>query len=817
MSSLQLQNTTLSVTCQADGAGLAIRSPLWESLHIGPLTAGLVVNGEPLRITRRIAEPVNKELTITSEFGPLEIRLIQRLETVDNQTLRLHSEFINRSTRAVSLQSVQLLTLERQGRASLSQEKTSIRVFEQGSYWARVRHLGSSQERGSQSGEAGSQAAVRSASHLCWVGYDLASRMALAVGFETSERWLGQIAIEEGPEDYLSGWSVGFDGGDLFIEPGESLPLEEVLLLAGDDPWALLESYADLVAARHQIQVLPQSPVSWCSWYPYRLGVAEERVLANARIAAGRLKPLGLSIMEVDLGWERDYLPNAFEENDQFPHGLAGLAAQLQELGFKLGAWKAPFTISEHDPLARERPEWLLGSEAQKPLPQGQWFWEPHGETYALDLTHPEAQAWLRQRVRSLAQRGVRYMKPDFIGGVGDSRLRSRYNRHIVAGGGTEAARIGMKIIMEEMQSADPGALVLNCGGPELPGTGHFPLLYTCDDTGNTGYVGWRHLQQDYGQNVAGHLFKQRRWGIIQPSCLCVGLPGTLEEARVRATATFMSGGQVDISDNLTALPEDRWQVLYATLPPLGIPARPVDLFDPIPATSLSYEAMCRGDNRDDVAISESGGSRVWHLPVRSEWDCWDLIALFSFDMPPEDTQGKGQLITRFQLPFERLHLDPDAVYWAYEFWSGQFLGQVPALWQSPRGYVHPGDTQTLIATRTPGVLEVSFFGPAVKLIVLRKARPHPWVAGTSFHQSGGAELTNVTWDPQGILRGDLRRPQGHQGSIVIAGSPGLPTAALVRGQQVIPHTGANNALILPLLTTAGLTPWEVRWEQGGL
>src|SRR2546425_5125641 len=37
---------------------------------------------------------------------------------------------------------------------------------------------------------------------------------------------------------------------------------------------------------------LSASPVSWCSWYPYRLGVTEERALANARIAAKRLKPL---------------------------------------------------------------------------------------------------------------------------------------------------------------------------------------------------------------------------------------------------------------------------------------------------------------------------------------------------------------------------------------------------------------------------------------------------------------------------------------------------------------------------------------------
>ncbi|NQT18640.1 MAG: hypothetical protein HQ592_02965, partial [Planctomycetes bacterium] len=124
-----------------------------------------------------------------------------------------------------------------------------------------------------------------------------------------------------------------------------------------------------------------------------------------------------------------------------------------------------------------------------------------------------------------------------------------------------------------------PDALILNCGGPEMPGTGHWPLLYTCNDTGNTGFISHRSQQTNH-QSVACHLFKNGRWGIIQPSCLCVGAPGTVEDARLRATIAFLAGGQIDISDTLTTLPEDRWAILTATLPPLGVSAKPVDLFE---------------------------------------------------------------------------------------------------------------------------------------------------------------------------------------------------------------------------------------------
>ena len=206
-------------------------------------------------------------------------------------------------------------------------------------------------------------------------------------------------------------------------------------------------------------------------------------------------------------------------------------AKRLERMGFKLGVWTAPFAISEFSDMATQHPEWLLGGEKGDPLPTGEWFWEPHGKIYALDLTHPGARSWLGESIRSLSNRGVRYLKADFLAIASGSNLRHRHDRRVVAGGGSEAMRMGLEIMRSEMQAPDPGALLLNCSGPEMPGTGAFPLLYVCNDTGNTGYVGWAHHRRNYGLNLAGHLFKHGRWGIIQPSCLCVGPPGTLEEA----------------------------------------------------------------------------------------------------------------------------------------------------------------------------------------------------------------------------------------------------------------------------------------------
>jgi len=658
----------LVVSADASGGGWRIASPQAPALHLEPLVAALVVNGERLSVTRcsPTVEASGRQ-SLTTEFGDGRLRLEQRGAMVADDVFRLESQLVNDSSEAVVLNRVGLLELAPATESRLGHDPSTVRIFEQSNYQTRMRRLEELVAEPKASGEDPTQKAG-SASNLVWVSYDPTVPCTLLVGFETSERWLGKISTSTTPEGDLVGWSVGFDGGDLLVESGEHLQLEDVLLLAGPDPWELLEKYADLVASRHGVEVLPQSPVSWCSWYPYRLAVTAERVLANAEIAAERLKPLGLSIIEVDLGWGRDYLPSSFEENDQFPGGLAGLNEEISALGLKLGAWSAPFSISEYDPMVGEHPEWLLGTKEQQPYPPwSKWYWPPHGEVYALDLTHPEAQQWLRGNMRSLAERGVHYFKADFTGITQGKALRVRHNPHIVAGGGTEATRTGFSIFHEELRAVDPEAVVLNCGGPELPGKGASALLYTCGDTDNTGMLSWAHMRNNYGLNVAGHLFKHKRWGIIQPSCLCTGLPGTLEEARARATATFMSGGQVDISDDLTMLPEDRWPVLLATLPPLGDAARPVDLFDPIAVTMVPYRAWF-GEEAEHLEAPGPEVSRVWHLPVATDWDEWDLVALFNYDAPPPT--DAGEFITRFELPLERVGLNPEDVYWAYEFWA---------------------------------------------------------------------------------------------------------------------------------------------------
>jgi hypothetical protein len=808
---------TLELTFTETGL-VAVTVGGWEGFRMDGLDASVALShGQAVLSARKLIRHDAHDVEIVEEYSPgLELR--RRFRMGPPNTALIESELTNRSGSPLELADIRLLRST--SGIGLGAHAASVRLFEQGSYWARVRGLGAETAHGGPQDERdASQKPTAYASQYVWLVYDRKARMAFLTGFETGERWTGEVRTEGYPGRMPSGWSAGFGAGLTRISPGQTWQLESLALMAGHDPWALLCAYGDRVSRRHGVRCPESSPVSWCSWYPYRLGVSDQRVRATAEVAAARLRALGLRTLLLDLGWQEGYLPSAFKENDQFPEGLHALSEHLGRMGFALGTWCAPFTISAHDPLAKEHPEWLLGTNdtdrnAWKPQPTGSWYWQPYGETFALDLTHPGAQEWLRRQVRSLSERGVRYVKPDFIGGVSAGHLTGRADRTIVAGGGAEAARIGLSILHEEIMGRHPGSLILNCGGPEIPGKGACPLLYTCDDTGNTGYVGWKHLRNDYGSNVAGHLWKNRRWGIIQPSCMVVGLPGGIEEARVRATATFLAGGQVDIGDDLTTLPEDRWQVLLATLPPVGISAVPVDLFGPIETATLGYDASASGRGGDAGRPEEDGIARIWVLPIAAPWDTWTLVGLFNYDTNDNVEYGKAE-ITRFRLPLRRLGLDPDTAYSVHEFWSAQYLGVSPFARRNPKGYRHPGDTQALISSSEQGIWEVAFFGPGVKLLVVRKRREHPWPAASTFHQSGGVELKDVRWSKL-TLSGVLKRPAGQSGTLILAAEGWEVVEARVGGRRVPVQIGANGSVLVPVLTERDATPWSVRFRAGG-
>lgn len=790
-----------------------------------------------LRDVRRRAD----EWQLVWATGCSKVSLRQTIRQAGSSRWIFRNTLRNDSKRSFQFHLVDLFRVEggKGGRVELGRHPEQVRVLEQNAYNAQVRSIGQILT-GSDRRLSFERTRRSFVSRLVTVLYSPADSCGILFGFESFDRWHGIIrggarrvvsarALPEcdpstgiHPEWHpqspplrsgqrLSRLAVQLPGADVPIEASEEVLLEDFAVEIGPDPFALLEDYADRVAKRYEVSDVPEPFANWCSWYPHRLKLTQEDAIETARVARARnLDKMGLRFIQVDLGWEKNNLPTYFEENERFSRGLAWLSGELRKLGFELGAWKGFACVAEGHPVQREHAEWLVRDESGSPADCGKWFWPPHAQIYALDITHPGAIEWVRENIHSLARRGVRYLKWDF-GGIVTGHGK-RHEPKVACTNATEGMRRIAGIIHEAMRDGESAGIIIDCTGVEAGGIGRLQVLYTNPDSGNTG-IGFTHLRGIY-ECFAGHLFKNGRWGLLQPSCLVVGLPGTLEEARVRATARFLGAGHVDIGDNLTNLPEERWKVLLSTLPQNRIPARVIDLYHPIRISLGSYEGECRGKaGEENVSIEPQGGC-VWHCSLETDWDSWDLVGLFNIARPVAESSG-AILPVRFEIPFSLLGLDEDRQYWAYEFWSEQFLGQVP-IPRWPAGmYRHPGDRQALVNDSRPGVLDVAFVGPAVKLIAIRRPRRHPWVVGTTFHQSNGLELEQVRWQKAtGTLSGVLRRPPGQMGSVVVAGVP--PNARLrarVVGKPTTPWRAANQCAVIPVSTAAFSTSWSLTVE----
>lgn len=797
----------------------------------GPGGPGLTVDGRAEKLRFAGVSGTGRKRTAT--WSSPKVELVQIIEQETKSRVRVTSAVRNIAARPVALNHVKLFEC---ARLVLGTRPDDVRILEQSAYMGRVR-TPRQMLTGSDGLKAldGTMGGFSGQTHT--VFYNPADRSGLLIGFETVDRWLPNLTgrmtttagklvsgadnVDGGAAKMKAGnaakagkpvkvppfrrFTVDFDGGDYPIEPGESLALGDFVLEAGRDPQALLNAHGDRIKSRNDFAAPPPPLANWCSWYPYRLGVSETNVMATARAARRRrLDQLGLKYLQVDLGWEKDNIPTYFEENERFSRGLGWLSGELRKEAFELGVWVGVLCVADTHPITKEHPEWLLRGADGKPFVNYNWFWEPFCPMYSLDVSHPGAQEWLRKNFTDLALKGVRFVKWDFAGIVTGEKLRVRHNPRLVNPRAREAVRTAFRIAQDALDSTGEKALMIDCSGTDLAGAGIMGVNYANLDTGNTG-LGWKHLREVY-TSYACHLFKSR-WALQQPSCLVVGLPGTLEEARMRATITFMGAGHVDIGDDLTTLPEDRWAVLLATLPPNDEPAKPVDLFQPIKTGTLPYLTLIKSKEKTDpktaalIALEspaerEPAGACIWALPMRADWDEWTLVAVFNWTEPPTEVGSNVNLARRYQVELKRLGLPASAKLWAYEFWSGQFLGVIPRAELKPDVYRHPGDFSHPIQESGPGLLDLGFHGPAVKLLVLRKPRTHPWPVGTSFHQSGGRELSDVSWDAATrTLSGKLLRPQGETGFIMIAG---------------VPDEGGVRKLAVT--ASSGVTAWSVRF-----
>ncbi len=607
---------------------------------------------------------------------------------------------------------------------------------------------------------------------------DPATRNGVVTACLTHERGSGVFFTEV--EDARPTIRARIDFGRYHVDPGQSRQTETLLIGYFEDARLGLEAYADAVAKLYSITLKPQ-PSVYCTWYHARAS-NEQKLLANGEFASRHLRPFGFSVVQIDDGWQAR-LPegNTYSEsqknfkgvgpvkvflggNENFPNGMAYTAQRLREMGLIPGIWFMPFAGTWNNPYFADKQDlfahWPDGTAAVT-----RWSGS------LLDLSNPKTQAFVRDRVKRIADWGYGYFKLDgmhtgavthnvyvntgyatsgtwlnsqnFVGdqqagpGAADvatpsTLLADPRMTHI------EAYRKGLEIVRE----AAPDVFILGCNVSQNMRSmgaafGSIDAMRIGPDNGGAGSGRWNAVMvgPHHGSNL---YFLNRRIWYNDPDPIYVRPSNPLHAARLMASWVAVSGSMLTTSYQFSELPDERLDILKRVMPGHEAVARPVDLF-------------------------ESKTARIWLLTDARRNVRRDVIGLFNWKEKEPDT---------IIYDMGKLGLDPEVTYVAFDYWADTFIEPI-------RG--------TLVQRLEPG---------SCRILAVRSAADHPQLVSTSRHITQG--IIDVL---------DERRDQQEKSlcgrSLVVGGDPYELRIALPQdGSWEVTRVSADGASIKLVSTT---------------
>jgi hypothetical protein len=428
-------------------------------------------------------------------------------------------------------------------------------------------------------------------------------------------------------------------GRHFLLPPGAGISSDRLILQFAPNPFAALETYAQTVKDVHQVRLNP--PINgWCSWFSFFGAISEAEVLRQAQFAARHLQPFGFEYMQVDDGFYRAF--GDWEGNDRFPHGMKWLAGQIRGLGLKPGIWLAPYVIAEGTDVHRNHPEWLvhrpdgrlqqvapgLNDASKEPEPQSP-------KLYSLDISHPDAAAWLRKLFHTAADDwGYDFIKIDFV----EWSLLAADRFHDPAVSKAALYRRGIQIMREAMGSRRH---LLDCG----PGPVSVGLIDSMRIELDQPPVTWQqyflHPASTAPAAAKRYYYHNRAWINDADHVVLANL--TVPQAQAAATIVSLSGGNMIAGDRMSDLDPARLDILKKVFPSYGEAARPIDLF-------------------------ERDRPEVFALRVKKPFGEWLVLGLFN-----ADEKAPVEKI----IALNRLGLDLGKAYVAFDFWRQRFFGEL--------------------------------------------------------------------------------------------------------------------------------------------
>lgn len=405
--------------------------------------------------------------------------------------------------------------------------------------------------------------------------YNLDSHRSFFAGALTTDRFLTilrlHLAEPIGPSPRVAAYEVDCTGTteiqkteflrnssaadqvqlSLELPAGQSMQSESILFGVSSDYHRQLETYGGLIAKIHHARTTSPPLMGWWSWTAFYFGLNEGAALTNARWLAEQLKPLGYDFFHIDEGYQYargEYTtPNA----TLFPHGMVRLEYKIHGMGLVPGIWTAPFEVSSRSWVFGHHPDWLVSNAVGKPI---QVSAAKTDKMYALDTSNPGAEDYLRKTYTTLVNDwGIRYIKLDFMD---DAAVEGHYYQPNTTA--MQAQRIGLGIIRETVGN---DVYLDKDGSPMLNPVGYVDYGRISRDTAHSFAV-----SKDVATGIAARYYMNRNFYVSDPDAFSVSAhsiaddanpgkpPLPLNEARVAMALAAVSGGMLEIGDDLPTL-----------------------------------------------------------------------------------------------------------------------------------------------------------------------------------------------------------------------------------------------------------------------
>ena len=267
-------------------------------------------------------------------------------------------------------------------------------------------------------------------------------------------------------------------------------------------------------------RLLPQSHFAmpkltgWNTWDYYLDHITPADIAEN--VAALQKMPFAnaLQYIVIDDGWQKGW--GDWRENDAFSCGLTSVAENIREAGFTPGIWMAPFGIKQDTTVFADHPDWLCRNE------RGELLFEMG--MYYLDPTHPDALRFVLDNYRYQYKCGFRLFKMDYVSPL-------LHVKHFCDKTATPYGVLA-DFVRSVQQSTGPDAVVLGCSLPLECGADIAPSMRIAVDIHNHfSHVSW------IAQSLAWSWMHNNRTTRIDPDFMIVRGEETSTEPLIWAGA----------------------------------------------------------------------------------------------------------------------------------------------------------------------------------------------------------------------------------------------------------------------------------------